>query len=91
VAVSIRLSHPHQPGTTGRRGAGVDFGICNFAAVSFGGESVLYPGSALKEDEYYFTKQKAKCDDSSSRKAIALTGNELVAGHTSCTPSQEQS
>ncbi|MFQ3293783.1 MAG: putative transposase [Halobacteriales archaeon] len=52
--------------------AGVDFGICNFAAVSFGGESVLYPGGALKEDEYYFTKKKAKCDDSSSREATRL-------------------
>jgi putative transposase len=52
--------------------AGVDLGICNFAAVSFGGESVLYPGGALKEDEYYFTKKKAKCDDSSSREATRL-------------------
>ncbi|SEP03035.1 transposase [Halogranum amylolyticum] len=52
--------------------AGVDLGICNFAAVSFGGESVLYPGGSLKEDEYYFTKKKAKCDNSSSRKATRL-------------------
>jgi len=52
--------------------AGVDLGICNFAAVSFGGESVLYPGGALKEDEYYFAKKKAKCDDSSSREATRL-------------------
>jgi transposase, IS605 OrfB family, central region len=52
--------------------AGVDLGICNFAAVSFGGESVLYPGGALKEDEYYFTKKKAACDDSSSREATRL-------------------
>jgi len=33
---------------------------------------VLYPGGALKEDEYYFTKKKAKCDDSSSREATRL-------------------
>ncbi len=52
--------------------AGVDLGICNFAAVSFGGESVLYPGGALKEDEYYFMKKKAKCNDSSSREATRL-------------------
>jgi len=41
-------------------------GFC-FAAVSFGGESVLYPGGALKEDEYCFAKKKAACNDSSSR------------------------
>jgi putative transposase len=52
--------------------AGVDLGICNFAAVSFGGKSLLYPGGVLKEDEYYFAKQRAKCDDSSTREATRL-------------------
>ena len=52
--------------------AGVDLGICNFAAVSFGGESVLYPGGALKEDEYYLTKKRAETDDSASREAKRL-------------------
>ena len=33
---------------------------------------MLYPGGALKEDEYYFTKKKAACDDSSSREATRL-------------------
>jgi Transposase and inactivated derivatives len=51
---------------------GVDLGICNFAAVSFGSESVLYPGGALKENEYYFSKKKANCDDSLSREATRL-------------------
>jgi putative transposase len=60
------------PDTPGKRTAGVDLGICNFAAVSFGDESLLYPGGALKEDEYYFFKEKAKCDDSSSREAVRL-------------------
>jgi putative transposase len=52
--------------------AGVDLGICNFAAVSFGNESLLYPGGALKEDEYYFVKKRADCDKSSSREARRL-------------------
>jgi putative transposase len=52
--------------------AGIDLGICNIAAVSFGDESLLYPGGALKEDEYYFGKQRAKCDDSFSREAQRL-------------------
>jgi putative transposase len=56
----------------GNRVAGVDLGICNFAAVSFGDESLLYPGGALKEDEYYFLKEKATCDDASSREATRL-------------------
>jgi putative transposase len=60
------------PDTPGDRVAGIDLGICNFAAVSFGDESLLYPGGALKEDEYYFLKEKAACDDSSSRKACRL-------------------
>ena len=52
--------------------AGIDLGICNFAAVSFGDESLLYPGGALKEDEYHFAKKKAECNDSSSREATRL-------------------
>jgi putative transposase len=56
----------------GDRTAGVDLGICNVAAVSFGDESLLYPGGALKEDEYYFDQHRAKCDDSASREARRL-------------------
>jgi hypothetical protein len=52
------------PPSTRNRRATRWLGICKFAAVSFGGESVSYPGGALKEDEYYFTKKKSKCDDS---------------------------
>jgi putative transposase len=63
------LDVPEPPGNSV---AGVDLGICNFAAVSFGDESVLYPGGALKEDEYYFLKEKASCDDASSREARRL-------------------
>ena len=60
------------PEPPGDEVASVDLGIYNFAAVSFGGESALYPGGALKEDEYYFTKKKAQCDDSSSHEAARL-------------------
>ncbi len=56
----------------GDRTAGVDLGICNVAAVSFGDESLLYPGGWLKEDEYYFAKKRAECDDSASREARRL-------------------
>ncbi|EMA52278.1 RNA-guided endonuclease InsQ/TnpB family protein [Halococcus thailandensis] len=56
----------------GDRTAGVDLGICNVAAVSFGDESLLYPGGSLKEDDYYFAKERAKCDDSFSREARRL-------------------
>ncbi|ERG97171.1 MAG: transposase, IS605 OrfB family, central region [Haloquadratum walsbyi J07HQW2] len=62
-------SDPEPPGDDV---GGVDLGICNFAAVSFGSESVLYPGGALKENEYYFIKKKANCDDSLSREATRL-------------------
>jgi putative transposase len=60
------------PESSGNSVAGIDLGICNFAAISFGDESLLYPGGALKEDEYYFLKEKATCDDASSRAARRL-------------------
>jgi len=58
--------------TPGDRVAGIDLGICNFAAVAVGGEALLYPGGALKEDDYFFQKERAKCNDSSSRQAQRL-------------------
>ena len=58
--------------TPGNRVSGVDLGICNFAAVAVGDEALLYPGGALKEDDYYFQKERAKCDDSNSQKARRL-------------------
>ena len=65
------------PGDSGRsistrQTAGIDLGICNVAAVSFGDEALLYPGGALKEDEYWFHKRRAECDDSSSNEADRL-------------------
>lgn len=65
--------HEFQAESAGTKTAGVDLGICNFAAVSYNSEQAhLYPGNALKEDEYYFAKELAKCNDSSSRKATRL-------------------
>jgi putative transposase len=60
------------PAPPGDRVAGIDLGICNFAAVAVGDEALLYPGGALKEDDYYYQKERAKCDDSDSRKARRL-------------------
>ncbi len=57
----------------GEETAGVDLGIINLAAVSFStGDAELYPGHALKEDEYYFLKQIAKCNKTRSNKATRL-------------------
>lgn len=56
----------------GERTAGIDLGISNIAAVSYGDGAVLYPGGALKEDEYYFAKERAKCNDSRSNEARRL-------------------
>ena len=64
--------HEIDPGPPGDEVAGVDLGISNFAAVSFGDEGILYPGGALKEDEYWFQKERAKCDDSASAEAVRL-------------------
>ncbi len=52
--------------------AGIDLGISNIAAVTFGDEGVLYPGGALKEDEYWFQKRRANCDDAASKEATRL-------------------
>jgi len=64
--------HEVQTDSPGDEVAGIDLGISNFAAVSFGDETVLYPGGALKEDEYWFQKQRAKCDDADSAEADRL-------------------
>ena len=61
---------PDSPGT---KTAGVDLGICNFAAVAYSTEEAdLYPGNRLKQDGYYFPKEIAKCNDSDGDKARRL-------------------
>ena len=63
---------------TGDRTAGIDLGISNVGAVSFGDEAILYPGGALKEDEYYFAKERAKRDDPACREARRLDEKRTV-------------
>ena len=61
------------PDAPGNETAGVDLGICNFAAVAYStDEANLYPGNRLKQDGYYFPKEIAKCDDSGGDRATRL-------------------
>jgi putative transposase len=61
------------PDSPGNESAGIDLGICNFAAVAYSIDSAdLYPGNALKEDNYYFAKEIAKCDAADSNRATRL-------------------
>ena len=61
------------PDAPGSETAGVDLGICNFAAVAYSIEEAdLYPGNRLKQDGYYFPKEIAKCDDSDGDRATQL-------------------
>ena len=64
------IETPDAPGT---ESAGVDLGICNFAAVAYSTEEAdLYPGNRLKQDGYYFPKELAKCDDSGGERTTRL-------------------
>ncbi|MFW5900609.1 MAG: RNA-guided endonuclease InsQ/TnpB family protein [Halodesulfurarchaeum sp.] len=61
------------PNAPGNEAAGIDLGICNFAAVAYSTEQAdLYPGTRLKQDGYYFPKEIAKCDDSGGERATRL-------------------
>ncbi len=61
------------PEAPGDETAGIDLGICNFAAVTYSTEEAdLYPGNRLKQDGYYFPKEIAKCDDSGGERATRL-------------------
>ncbi|MFB6169399.1 MAG: RNA-guided endonuclease TnpB family protein, partial [Haloferacaceae archaeon] len=50
IVCRVEIAESDPPGD---RVAGIDLGICNFAAVAVGDEALLYPGGALEEDEYY--------------------------------------
>ena len=64
------IETPTAPGT---ETAGIDLGICNFAAVAYSTEEAdLYPGNRLKQDGYYFPKEIKKCDDSGGDRATRL-------------------
>ncbi len=61
------------PDAPGNKTAGIDLGICNFAAVAYSTEEAdLYPGNRLKQDGYYFPKEIVKCDDSGGQEATRL-------------------
>jgi putative transposase len=61
------------PTAPGNETAGIDLGICNFAAVAYSTEDAdLYPGNRLKQDRYYFTKEIARYDDSGGGEATRL-------------------
>jgi len=61
------------PTAPGIETAGIDLGICNFAAVAYSTEEAnLYPGNRLKQDGYYFPKEFAKCDDPGGERATRL-------------------
>ncbi len=61
------------PTAPGNETAGIDLGICNFAAVAYSTEDAdLSPGNRLKQDGYYFPKEIAKCDDSRGNEATRL-------------------
>lgn len=74
--------HTYNSSSPGNETAGIDLGICNLAAVACSTkEASLYPGNTLKEDEYYFLKELAKCNESDSRKAERL--NDTLSGRRS--------
>ncbi len=61
------------PAPPGAETAGIDLGICNFAAVAYStDEADLYPGNRLKQDGYYFPKEIAKCDNAGGDRATRL-------------------
>lgn len=61
------------PDSPGDETAGIDLGICNFAAVSYSSEDAeLYPGNRIKEDGYYFPKKIARCDNSPGGEVLRL-------------------
>ncbi|TKX43701.1 RNA-guided endonuclease TnpB family protein [Halorubrum sp. ARQ200] len=66
--VEIDVSGPPDEQTVG-----IDLGINNFAALAYeDGHSELYPLNCLKQDDYYFSKRLARCDDSNSEQATRL-------------------
>ncbi|WP_193309869.1 RNA-guided endonuclease TnpB family protein [Halorubrum halophilum] len=66
--VEVDVSEP-----SGEKTVGVDLGISNFAALAYeDGHAELYPLNRLKQDDYYFSKQIARCDGSNSDQATRL-------------------
>ena len=58
----IVCRHEIEVESPGNRMAGVDLGICNIAAVSFGDEMLLFPGGWLKESKHYYKRVEYECE-----------------------------
>jgi putative transposase len=58
----IVCRHQIEVESPGDRTAGVDLGICNIAAVSFGDETLLFPGGWLKESKHYYKRVEYECE-----------------------------
>ncbi len=70
------------PEPPGEETAGIDLGINRFAAVSYStGDTELYPGNRLKQDNYYFSKEIAKCDDPGGECATQLHHKKSERSH----------
>ena len=59
LVCKVEVAEPDSPGD---RTAGVDLGISNIAAVSFGDETVLFPGGWLKEAKHYYKQVEYECE-----------------------------
>lgn len=51
IVYKTRIKRSEPPG---KKTVGINLGISNVAAVSVGGEALLYPGNTVKEDVHYF-------------------------------------
>jgi putative transposase len=58
----IVCRHDIEVESPGNRTAGVDLGISNIAAVSFGDETLLFPGGWLKESKHYYKRVEYECE-----------------------------
>ncbi|MBP1987532.1 RNA-guided endonuclease InsQ/TnpB family protein [Halolamina salifodinae] len=70
LVCKIEVEVPESPG---EKTVGIDLGVNNFAALAYeDGFAELYPLDCLKQDDYYYSKHIARCDDSSSERATRL-------------------
>jgi putative transposase len=68
-----RLTFQSVSKSPGKKTVGIDLGINNIAALAHeDGHSELYPLNCLKQDDHYFSKRLAQCDDSNSEQATRL-------------------
>jgi len=75
----IVCRHLIDPDSPGDATAGIDLGICNYAAVAFEDEVVLVPGNRLKEDKHYFTQQEYDTEGENGPSNAALRARKKLA------------